>query len=189
MLEKNTLIKVRNRDNGSVGYSIPDLGINHRQFLPGETKEITMEELRKLHFTSGGDYIIENCLVIENEEALAEIFQYKNIEPEYFYTEEDVKRLLTEGSLDELLDCLDFAPNGVIDLVKSLAVKLQINDVSKRDAIFAKTGLNVNNAIAINKETEEVAEKPVAQRRVAPAAQNESAPSRRVNTGKYTVKN
>ena len=48
MLENNKIIKVTNRFNGSVGYSIQDLNNLHRVFSPGETKEITMEELRKL---------------------------------------------------------------------------------------------------------------------------------------------
>ena len=47
MLDKNTLVKVTNRDNGSVGYSIPDLGNLQRRFEAGETKEVTAEELRK----------------------------------------------------------------------------------------------------------------------------------------------
>jgi len=36
------------------------------------------------------------------------------------------------GSLDEFLDCLDFAPEGVTDLIKTLAVELPLNDVAKR---------------------------------------------------------
>ena len=54
MVDKNTIIKVTNRDNGSVGYTIPDMGNLHRSFQSGETKEITMEELRKLSYLPGG---------------------------------------------------------------------------------------------------------------------------------------
>ena len=48
MLDKDTIIKVKNRDNGVVGYSIPDMNNLHRNYQVGETKEVTMEELRKL---------------------------------------------------------------------------------------------------------------------------------------------
>ena len=48
MIENNKIIKVTNRDNGHVGYTIPDLNNLTRTFTAGETKEITMEELRKL---------------------------------------------------------------------------------------------------------------------------------------------
>ena len=33
MLEDKTVITVSNRDNGSVGYTIPDLGNLHRTFI------------------------------------------------------------------------------------------------------------------------------------------------------------
>ena len=51
MLAKDTIIKVTNRDNGVVGYSIPEMNIR-RLFQKGEIKEITMEELRKLSKTN-----------------------------------------------------------------------------------------------------------------------------------------
>jgi hypothetical protein len=43
-MEKDTLVKVVNKYNGTVGYDVPDLSI-HRNFYPGETKEITFNEL------------------------------------------------------------------------------------------------------------------------------------------------
>ena len=73
MIDKTTLIKVRNRDNGTVGYTIPDLGNLHRNFQVGETKEVTMEELRKLSYIPGGMYLLQNCFIIENKEAVAEL--------------------------------------------------------------------------------------------------------------------
>ena len=60
MLENNRMIRVTNRDNGSVGYTIPDMGNLHRNFQSGESKEVTMEELRKLVWLPGGQYILEN---------------------------------------------------------------------------------------------------------------------------------
>lgn len=145
LLDKNTILNVTNRDNGTVGYKVPDLGVN-RQFQPGETKELTMEELRKLSYLPGGKYLIQHCLVIDNKDAVGELLH--EVEPEYWYTEADVQKLLMTGSLDQLKDCLDFAPKGVIELVKNLAVKLEINDLAKREAIYKATGLNINRAIA-----------------------------------------
>ena len=71
-----------------------------------------------------------------------------NIEPEYNMSVEDVKKLMLEGSLDAFLDCLDFAPAGVIQIIKDLAVKLPLNDVAKRKAIKDKTNFDVDRAIA-----------------------------------------
>lgn len=151
-IEDTRLVTVINRDNGHVGYKVPDLGIQ-RDFSPKERKEVTFEELRKLSYISGGEYILENCLVIEDREVVAALLG--EVEPEYFYTENEVRKLLLEGSLDQLQDCLDFAPEGTVELVKDLAVKLEIQALDKREAIRAKTGFNVSKAIEINKETSE----------------------------------
>ena len=123
MLDKNTIIKVTNRDNGTVGYTIPDLGNLHRLFQAGETKEITMEELRKLSYVTGGNNILKNYLILDNEEAIRELLS--EVEPEYYYSEEDVKKLLLQGTLDQFEDCLNFAPEGIINLVKKLYEELK----------------------------------------------------------------
>ena len=189
MLEKDTLIKVTNRDNGSVGYTIPDLNNLHRSFQSGETKEITMEELRKLSYITGGRYILENCLKIENKEAVAEILG--DVEPEYNYSAKEVEEILLTGSLDNLEDTLNFGPDGVKELVKDLAVKLEIPDIRKRDMIFEKTGLNVTTAININHESQtEDNEEGKIQRKTTPiTVSTDEAPVQRktqpVTTGKY----
>ena len=154
MLDKNTIIKVTNRSNGSTGYTIPDLGNLHRSFQSGETKELTMEELRKLSYIPGGMFLLRNNLVLDNPETIAELLN--EVEPEYYYTEEDIKTLLTTGTLAQFEDCLDFAPEGTINLVKKLSVELELNDVSKRKALLEKTGFNVTTAIEANQMDEEV---------------------------------
>lgn len=65
-MEKSTLIKVLNRDNGSVVYSIPEMNGLRRVFQSGETKEITFEELEKLSFIPGGSALLKDSLVILN---------------------------------------------------------------------------------------------------------------------------
>ena len=178
MLDKNTLIKVTNRDNGSIGYSIPDLGNLQRRFESGETKEVSMEELRKLSYTIGGSVILKEYLLIHNKEAVEELLG--TVEPEYYYEEEDVKNLLEKGTLDELKDCLDFAPEGTIELVKKVAVETELNDIRKRAAIQEATGFNINSAIEINKETsEEKPEETKVRRASAPKQEAASAPTGR----------
>ena len=178
MLDKDTLIKVRNRDNGRVGYTIPDLGNLHRDFSVGETKEVTMEELRKLSYIPGGKVILEDCLMIENDEAIAELLG--SVEPEYKYSEKEIKYLLSDGTLDQFKDTLDFAPKGVIDLIKDLAVKTELNDVAKRQVILEKTGFNVTKAIEINKETENNDASDEAKvRRATPVVNDQSTTGRR----------
>lgn len=151
MIDNNKVVTVVNRYSGSVGYNVPDMNNLHRNFVPGERKQVTYEELFKLASYPAGQRILKNYLVIKDYDVIKELFG-EEFEPEYFYTEEDIENLMVNGTLDEFLDCLDYAPDGVIDILKNLAVDLPLNDVSKRNAIKAKTGFNVDAAIRV-KET------------------------------------
>ena len=71
-----------------------------------------------------------------------------NVEPEYYMTEAQIVDLLKNGSLDAFLDCLEFAPLGVIELIKNFAVQLPLDNYEKRQALKAKTGFDVDAAIA-----------------------------------------
>ena len=182
-MEKSTLIKVLNRDNGAVVYAIPEMNGLKRVYQAGETKEITFEEIEKLSYIPGGMELLQDCLVIlNNDEAIKEILGH--VEPEYSYSKEDVINLMKNGSLDEFLDCLDFAPEGVKDLIKTLSVELPLNDVAKREAILNKLGFNVDNAIRIKRESEEpTKEESTAKRRVQ-KTQNKTS----ISTSRRVVK-
>lgn len=192
MLDNNQIVKVTNRNHGYTGYVIPELNNLNRNFAPGETKEISIDELRKLSWTPGGSALINNYLIIHNEEAINELVP--NAEPEYLYDRDDVIRLLNHGSLDELKDALDFAPDGVVSLIKDVAVDIKVNDVSKREAIKEMTGFDVTGAITINEATAEEKKVETKTRRVGGAA-NETVqetapvqPQRRASAPSFSVK-
>ena len=171
MIDKNKMVKVINKFNGTVGYDVPEMGV-HRNFYPKESKEISFEELERLSFVPGGDVILRNYLEIVDEDAIMALFNEKP-EPEYHYSESDVKQLLTTGTLDQFLDCLDFAPDVIKDMIKDLAVELPLNDMAKRQAIQDKLGFDVTKAIEIKNTkyddgSEEVTETKVSGRRAAP---------------------
>lgn len=149
MIKDEQLISVRNRANGSVGYTLDNNF--HRSFEPGETKKIPFKELKELEYAVGGQYALDNLLVIEDQEAL-DILNMK-VEPEYFYTEENIRKILfdvSENSIDAFADFLDFAPAGALEIAKDIAVKEKIFDARKREMLSKKTGLNIDNAIKIN---------------------------------------
>ena len=177
-MEKSTIIKVLNRDNGAVTYTIAEMNGLTRVFQAGESKDVTFEELQKLSYIPGGMQLLrDNLVILNNKEAVNELLGHT--EPEYFYTREDIINLMKNGTLDEFLDCLDFAPEGVKDLIKVLSVELPLNDVSKRSAILDKLGFNVDNAIKIKQETSEVTPNETkAQRRVK--KENKESTARRV---------
>lgn len=146
-------VQVKNRSTGVAIYTIPELGdrVNiRREFAPQEIKTIDTEEIEALTFVPGGSVLLEHYLQILDKDVKDSV----NIgqEPEYDMSETDIKNLLTSGSLDAFLDCLDFAPEGVIDLIKKFAVDLPLNDSEKRAAIFKKTGFDVDKAL-INKRS------------------------------------
>lgn len=150
-MEKTTPIKVLNRDNGIVIYSIPEMNGLRRVYEAGEIKQVTFEELEKLSYIPGGRELLKDCLsILNNNQAIKELLG--EVQPEYFYSRDDIIKLMNQGSLDEFLDCLDFAPEGVKDLIKMLSVELPLNDVAKREAIRDKLGFDVDNAIRIKKE-------------------------------------
>lgn len=183
-MDKNTIFKVKNRSDGRVVYTIPEMNNLRREFAPGEVKEITCGELEALCYLPGGVVLVRDYLQL-TEKALEEL--QITVEPEYNMSEQDIINLLQTGTLDEFLDALDFAPDGVVDLIKKFAVNLPLNDVAKREALMKKTGFDVAKAIEINrldKEDEPAAADTTTGRRVQPAAKE--APVRRT-TPKYTV--
>lgn len=176
---------VKNRSASMVVYTIPEDGIR-REFMPGESKKISKEELDKLSFQPGGREIMAGFLQIQSEEAIADL----NIpaEPEYFMNEQQIADLITKGSLDEFLDCLDFAPTGVMDLVKKFAVGIPMTDTQKIAALKDKTGFDVAKALemkAAEEADDEPAAAPTKERRVQ--TQKEEVPAGRRTAPKYKV--
>lgn len=193
MIDKSKLIPVRNRNNGRTGYYLSNSRANRTWERTGQVMNIPFGELQELQWTDGGDFILKNLLIVEDKEALEELNM--SVEPEYYYTEKDVEDILlgtTQESLDRLEDLLNFAPTGVIELAKDIAVKKQIPDIRKRDLISKKTGFNVSKAIEINitcapDETAEPADKKV-ERKVSVSASTAATPSAPVRKVTVTKK-
>lgn len=177
------MFNIKNRSAGVAGYTIPELGVR-RSFAPGEVKQISVEELEKLTYQPGGMNLLSNFLQIMDEAGIKQVGLRP--EPEYHMSESDVVRLITHGSVDEFLDCLDFAPPGVIDLIKTLSVKVPLTDLNKRQALKAKTGFDCDAAlrhVLEEKEDETPANTAApAQRRV-----QKTETGRRTETPKYKI--
>ena len=144
MAKKMYYYNVKNRSASVVSYKIPEDNIR-RRFTPGETKRISYEELLHLSYQPGGRELMINFLQVDSIGVPKSLGI--NTQPEYYMSENRIVDLLKHGSLDQFLDCLDFAPEGVIELVKKFAVSLPLNDFKKREALKAKTGLDVDKAI------------------------------------------
>lgn len=181
------LVKVRNRSNGRSAYTLSqykDRANLRREFAPGETLEIDLDELEALTYVPGGKVLLTEYLQVLDKDAIEKL--QLNVEPEYDMSREDIINILQNGSMDAFLDCLDFAPSGVLDLIKELAVDLPLNDAAKRKAIKDKLGLDVDLAIKNNEESKSNTEpKPKKERRVVNKEEENSG--RRTSTPNYKV--
>jgi hypothetical protein len=174
MLDEMTLVKVTNISSGPVIYRIPELNIR-REFNKGQPREISVKELRALAYTEGGMVLLEEFLSVENDEFLAEL-GFKP-EPEYSWTQKEVDEVLKNGSLARLQDALEYAPVGIVDLIKDRAVALKLDSMDKRQAILEATGFNVSSAINLL-DTGQEEEAPVAPKgRRAAAEEAAEAPT------------
>ena len=182
------MYNVKNRSAGIAVYKIPELGIR-RSFAPGEVKQISAEELEKLTYRPGGMAILANFLQIQSEAGLQQVGL--NPQPEYHMSETDIQNLMLNGSLDEFLDCLDFAPPGVIDLIKKMSVSLPLGDISKRKALKDKTGFDCDAALKhMMEEKEDEGENTIlktGERRVKKTETAVSATPERRTTPKYNI--
>jgi hypothetical protein len=187
-------VKVKNRSNSIVIYKVDDLNVR-REFAPGEVKMIPVDELYALSQKRGGANIIANSLFISDPATVKEMPM--KVEPEYYLDDNGVIDLLKNGSVDALLDCLDFAPSGVISLVQKYAVELPLTDTRKIKAIQEKTGFKVDLALKHKEElaaeeaeaanqTDSGMEVKATTRRVQQAA-TEEEPTGRRTTPKYNV--
>lgn len=177
-------VKVKNRSRSIVHYTIPEERIS-RSFAAKEVKELEVSELEKLTYQPGGQYLLSNYLLI-NDKEVAEQLNTSSIEPEYWLEEDQIIHMMKYESLERFLDCLDFAPQGVIDLIKGFAVELPLTDITKLEAIKKATGFDAARAIQIHKqamEDEPTEKEEVARgRRVAiePVDEVANIPVRRV---------
>lgn len=182
----SVIYNVKNRGASVVTYRIPEDGIR-RTFAPSEVKRISSEELEKLTFQPGGMTILTQFLQIQSQEGLKNLNIHT--EPEYNMSEQDVANLIKTGSLDAFLDALDFAPIGVIDLIKKLSIEIPLTDIAKRKALKEKTGIDIEAALKHKEESEESDSKTILkqsnERRIK--TEEPAAPAGRRTTPKYNI--
>lgn len=147
------LVTVENRTAGKIVYQIPDRHIR-RELAPRQSIRVPKEEVEALSYTAGGLDLIRNHLLVKDEQVLDELNIHR--EPEYYMNADNVAKLIREGSLNEFKDALDFAPDGVKDMIKDLSVQMPLNDFSKRQALKEMTGFDVDAAIQHDKENKTI---------------------------------
>lgn len=183
-MANDTMYLIKNRSASVCVYRIPEDGVR-RSFQPGEVKKVSAAELEKLSYQPGGLAILSNFLQIIDTSARAQIGL--RTEPEYDMNKDDIVKMLREGSMDQFLDCLDFAPPGVIDLIKRLSVEMPLTDYNKREALKNKIGFEVDKAIEMERLSKEEEPKEAPKRRtvVTQDVDKVATPERRAAIPQY----
>lgn len=149
MANTNKLIKVLNRSDGTVTYHLPELNNTRRVFNLGESKDISEKELNALFQMNGGAELIRHFLMVEDREWVKKTF---DAPIEYFWGYDEVKKCLLEDDVELFSETLDYAPQGVIDIIKLLSWQLPVKDLNKIHIIMEKLGFDVLGAIEVMKK-------------------------------------
>lgn len=188
MADNRTCI-VTNRFGGPVSYRVPEMNVQ-RLFEPHETKKgIPFDELNALSMQPGGRALIRGYLFVQDEAIVNEILntEIKQEQPEYLMSEEELVKWMPACSLPEFQDCLDYAPEGMKDLIKRYAVSLPLTDLNKINAIKEQLDFDVQEAMRMRQAELEGEETPALKsgRRVPIQAEQTSIPMRRAS--KYDI--
>ena len=148
----DTKVEVQNMTSGTLSYRLPSGP--YRFFSSNMRMTVTAGELRELATMQGGRVLLQSHLSVHNPE-LAREFGVDESTIEYTWTEEDIRRVLVEGDMDELLDALDFAPEGIVEELARKAVEWKIPDNNKIKAISEATNLDIASQIRNQEQIEQ----------------------------------
>lgn len=164
--------KVSSKYNGFLTVTMPNTGIRYIWNRINDSRELTLDQLKEMLNAPGGRSIIENKLIVHDPAAVEAL--ELDVEPEYYYSEKDIEALLTDGTVEQLDDALNFAPNGTKELIAETAVKIKLENRDKIALITKKTGKDINDQIKVEEESQKE-ETSVETGRKAPIFKAESS--------------
>lgn len=176
------LIDIQNLTDYQVGYIVPEVGTK-RGFMPQQCRQIAAGELRAVYAAPGGESLFTDYLAIKDKELASEFnISTDAFEHEYNWTQKEVDNVLLYGSLDKLKDALEYAPQGIVDLIIDRAIAVKLPDNNKLAAIKEFTGRDIASMIQLARslETPAQAQKKSSGRRVT-TEQPEMSTGRRVS--------
>lgn len=98
--------------------------------------------------TRGVIDIFKNYLSVDDKDVQKKLGIDISEDVEYTWTVEDVDDVLTDAAkIDNLEDALNFAPQGIKDLIVERAVKLRIPNMTARELIKKATGSDITMMI------------------------------------------
>lgn len=120
-------VKVWSTSMGEVVYALQDPRV-HRSWKPGEVKILTFHEVYQLANSPGGMPILANHLQIRDPKVRKAL--QLPMEPEYLYTDEDARKLVNNGTEEEILDAIEFGPRSLAAAIRYYAI-LDVDSLEK----------------------------------------------------------
>lgn len=185
------MILVQNLTNDDVIYIDNDGGVERRIiFKPQQTQELPEDMIERMSYDIGGSRLLTDYLSVKDDEIRQRIGVPAD-QIEYDYTKEEVIANLKSNDLNVILDMLDFAPEGIIEMMVTEAVNLPITNRDVMKAISEKTGKNIemmiNNKEQYEKETKSDETQPEKSRRRVQNTQETQGNVRRLSNGTEIV--
>lgn len=159
-------ITLRNFTTNTVVYRTPSTRVR-RELPAGGSIKVTAGEIREMMYDKGCVDILRNYVQICNKPLALEVgVSEDSYENEYNWTLADIKNCLLNGSIEQLADAMDFAPDGIKESLLTEAINLEIPDVRKRDIISKAMNRDVSGMI-INKHKIEEDKEPAEKHKTA----------------------
>lgn len=149
-------VPVINRTVGAIGYHIDSIRQDRYWPEPGFKIMLPISECVELRSEAGGRELLEEYLMIDDTEAAKYVLQVDELDPEYSYGLEEIDFLLHKGSNDQLADALDFAPIGVLSLIRQMSINNLPNTTQKVDMINNKFGIDLNLIRSYTQDNNEI---------------------------------
>ena len=159
-------ITLRNFTTNTVVYRTPSTRVR-RELPAGGSIKVTAGEIREMMYDKGCVDILRNYVQICNKPLALEVgVSEDSYENEYNWTLADIKNCLLNGSIEQLADAMDFAPDGIKESLLTEAINLEIPDVRKREIISKAMNRDVSGMI-VNKHKIEEDKEPVEKTKTA----------------------
>ena len=169
-VKDDDIVEITNLLDCTCGYVVDLTGVR-RIFPPHASFKVKAGELRELSYQLGGQEVLQNYIRVGNKALAQEFGVDVDNTPEYNWGRKEVVDCLNNANIDVLLDALDFAPEGIKQLIEDVAVEIEVADTNKRKAISEKLGCDIDAMITnkhlAEKEDEPEEDKKPARRRTA----------------------
>ena len=151
-MDENKKIVVKSKYNGYASFKPNGTQVSVVWPKSGTVQVLEFKVIRDLYNSAGGEEFINGALLLP-EDVVKELGM--NAEPEYFYDKETIEEMLEKGTVEQIIDAINFGGSGTAALIKDCAIDGGISDLAKIDAISKEMNIDLLGMIKIHSELKE----------------------------------